>query len=101
MSRDQGEQIFLLWHELKKATQMAREAELGDVESILRITADTLVQKYYSQGHPTQKELHSLVWEKQDWPATTATFMELKSMLKTAAELDKDSGTDSSTSNCA
>ncbi len=105
MSQDKGEEIFLLWKELKRTIDMAHAADLSDVESILRITADTLVQKYYSLGLPTKKDIHSLVWENTEWPATAATYMELKAMLLKAQEVDgqieKHTPEFPPTSNCA
>ena len=85
----QGEKIFLLWQELKNAVELAREADLPETESLLRITADTLVKKYAALGFPTEHELHSLVWDETEWPAKTATYMELKSMLLRAREQEE------------
>ncbi len=90
MSQEQGEKIFEVWRELKKSIELAHDAELTDIESILRITADTLVHKYYALGLPTKRDIHSLVWNENEWPAKTATYMELKSMLLASIEAEED-----------
>ncbi|WP_306252620.1 hypothetical protein [Parvularcula sp. IMCC14364] len=88
-NQEQGEKIFQLWHELKKAVDLARAADLPETESLLRITADTLVKKYAALGLPMEADLHSLVWDETEWPAKTATYMELKSMLLRAREQEE------------
>lgn len=88
MSGDKGEHIFEVWHALKHVIELANKYQIGDVELSLRIAGDTLVHKYHALGLPTQKDVHSLVWETEEWPAKTATFLELKSMLLKAQEVE-------------
>ena len=88
MSQDKAEKIFSLWHDVKKNTQMARDADLPEVEMILRMTGDILVQKYYTLGMPSRRDIQSLIWEDHEWPTQAATFLELKSMLLEATEAE-------------
>lgn len=81
MAQDKGEEIFELWREVRDLTQKASDANLNDVEMNLRIVGDILVQKYYKLGLPTRQNIHSLVWQEEEWPTKTAIYMELKSML--------------------
>ena len=81
MAQEKGEEIFQLWRDVRDLTQKASDANLSDVEMNLRIVGDILVQKYYKMGLPTRQNIHSLVWQEEEWPTKTAIYMELKSML--------------------